>query len=103
MQLSGGSPISLDVLFERATMMFPFGMGNVARHVQHHTALHESNHYREGRLVGMTEFTNDSNDDLVADDSLLGSVIGSCTGSHHPSLECFATGTPDGYVVVAED
>jgi len=102
-QLSGGSPIPPEVLFDRTTMMFPFGMGNVVRHVQHYVALYVPNHYGGGGLVRMTEFSNDSDDDLLADDSLLGSDTGSCTGSHHPSLECFATGTPDGYVEEAED
>ena len=98
-QLSGGSPIPLDILFDRATMTFPFSLGNVTRHVQ----LHEPNYYGGDGLVGMAELTNDSDDDLLAEDSLLGSDVGSCTGSHHPSLECFATGTPDGYVEDAED
>ena len=98
-QLSGGSPIPPDILFDRATMTFPFSLGNVTRHVQ----LHEPNYYGGDGLVGMEELTNDSDDDLLAEDSLLGSDVGSCTGSHHPSLECFATGTPDGYVEDAED
>ena len=80
-------------------MTLPFGMGNVTRHVQ----LHEPNYYGGDGLVGMMEIANDSDDDLLADDSLLGSDTRSCTGSHHPSLECFAMGTPDGYVEEAED
>jgi len=32
-QLSGGSPIPPDVLFDCTTMTFPFGMGNAARHM----------------------------------------------------------------------
>ena len=102
-QLSGGSPLPPDVLFDRATTTFPFGMGNVAQHLQHHTAPHVIDHFGGGGLVGVTEFANDSDDDLLADDSLLGSDTGSCTGSHHPLLECFATGTPEGYVEEAED
>ena len=93
-QLSGGSPIRPDILFDRTTMTFPFGMGTMTRHVQ----LHEPNYYGGDGLLGMAELANDSNDDLLADDSLLGSDTGSCIGSHHPSLECFAMDTPDGYV-----
>ena len=95
-QLAGGDPIPPDAMLDLAMMTFPFGMGNATRHVQ----LHEPNYYRGDGLVGMTEFAND---DLLADDSLLGSDTRSCTGSHHPSLECFATGTPDGYTEEAED
>jgi len=102
-QLSGGSPLPPDVLFDHATTTFPFGMGNVAQHLQHHVAPHVINHFGGGGLVGVMEFTNDFDDDLLADDSLLGSDARSCTGSHHPSLECFATGTPNGYAEDAED
>ena len=39
-QLSGGSPIPPDLMFDRATMMFPFGLGNTSQHLQHHLARH---------------------------------------------------------------
>ena len=84
-------------------MMFPFGMGNAAQCTHRHELQRGPSHPEESELVGMVEFIADSDDDLLTEDSLLGSDSGSCTGSHHPSLECFMIGTPEGYVEEAED
>jgi len=102
-QLAGGNPISSDAMLDHATKSFPFGMENATQCMHRHMVQHGPTHPNDSELVGMVELVADSDDDLLAEDSLLGSDTRSCTGSHHPSLECFVTGTPEGYVEDAED
>ena len=46
----------------------------------------------------MTEYIVESFHDLLAGESESPSDSDSNKGSHHPSGECFAVGTPEGYI-----
>ena len=50
------------------------------------------------KFVGMTEYVVESFHDLLARESESPSDSDSSRGSHHPSQECFMSGTSEGYI-----
>ena len=78
--------------------MLPFGLRNATATVSHLVAQHMIPPPTNDEFVGVIEHIMESFHDLLAEEPESPSGSDSSRGSHHPSCECFMTGTPEGHV-----
>ena len=97
-QLAGGEPLSPKYLIRSAPTALPLGLRNAAETVGHLVAQRTPPSPTNDEFVGMTEYVMESFHDLLAGESRSPSDSNSSRGSHHPSCECFMTGTPEGHI-----
>ena len=78
--------------------MLPFGLHNAATTIGHLVAQCMILFPVNNEFVGVIEHVTESLQNLITEE--LGSSSGSDSskGSHHPSWDCFMTGTPEGHV-----
>lgn len=103
LQLSGGKPLSRDILAGNAPTTFSFALCNIAQVMPRLAAPHASPLPMDIEYVGIVDYVYESIQDLLARklDNISDSY--SSKGRHHPSLECFKANTPDGHVVDGDD
>jgi hypothetical protein len=101
-QLSGGEPLSPEILARGVPTRFPFGLRNAAEDVHCLTSAPFGSSPADGEFVGMMEYVSESFHDLLAGEAEVISDSGSSRGSHHPSRECFIVGVPEGHVEDAQ-
>ena len=78
--------------------MFPFGLRNAAETVGHLVMQRTPPSPANDEFVGMAEYVAESFHDLLPGELESSSGSDSSMGSHHPSHECFMTGTPEGHI-----
>ena len=78
--------------------MLPFGLHNAAATLSHLVAQRMIPFPMNNEFMGMIEHVTESLHDLLTEEPGLPSGSNSSRGSHHPSRECFITGTPEGHV-----
>ena len=78
--------------------MLPFGLRNAATTVSHLVAQRTILSPMNNEFVGMIESVMEFLHGLLTEGSGSDSGSSSSRGSHHPSQECFMTGTPKGHV-----
>ena len=78
--------------------MLLFGLRNAAETVGHLVAQHMILSPTSGEFMGVIEHIMESFHDLFAKELESLSSSDSNRRSHHPSRECFITGTPEGHV-----
>jgi hypothetical protein len=98
LQLSGGEPISLELLSGRAPVALPIGMCNAAKDTQRLAMLHMSLERTNIEFVGMEGYMSESMHDLLAEASESLSDSGSNEVGHHPLHEYLMENLPDGHV-----
>jgi len=81
-----------------APMALPFGLRNAAATVSHLVAQRTIPSPTNNEFMGMIEHVTESFHDLLAEELESHSGSNSSRGRHHPSRECFMTGTPEGHV-----
>jgi len=96
--LIGGEPLSLEHLIRSAPIVLPFGLRNAAATVSHLVAQRMVPPPTNDEFVGVIEHVAKSFHDLLVEEPESPSSSDSSRGSHHPSHECFMTGTPEGHV-----
>ena len=79
-------------------MILSFGLRNAIETDSHPMAQHTPSSRANDGFVGMTEYVMESFHDLLIEELKSPSSSDSSRGSHHPSRECFMTGTPEGHV-----
>ena len=79
-------------------MVLPFGLCNTAMTVRHLVAQHMIPFLMNNEFIWVIEHVAESLHDLIVEEP--GSPFGSDSsrGSHHPSQECFMTGTSEGHI-----
>ena len=97
-QLAGGEPLSLEYLIRSIPTALPFDLRNATETDGHPVAQRTPSSPANDEFVGMTEYVVESFHDLLAGESESSFGSDSSRGSHHPSLECFMAGTPEGHV-----
>ena len=95
MQLARGEPLSLEYLIRSTPTVLPFGLRNAAETIGHLVAQCMIPSPANDEFVGMIEHVVESFHDLLAEEP---SGSNSSRGSHHPSRECFMTGTPERHI-----
>ena len=78
--------------------MFLFGLRNAVATVSHHVARRMVLPTTNNEFVGMIEHVMESLHNLLTEEVGSSSSSDSSRESHHPSWECFMTGTPEGHV-----
>ena len=78
--------------------MLPFSLCNAAETVGHLVAQRMIPSPTNDEFMGVIEHIVESFHDLLAKEPELLSGSDSSRGSHHPSHECFMTGTPEGHI-----
>ena len=78
--------------------MLPFGLRNSTATVSHLVAQRMIPSPVNNEFMGVIEHVAESFHNLLAEEPGLPSGSDSSRGSHHPSRECFMTGTPEGHV-----
>ena len=96
--LTGGEPLSLEHLIQSAPIVLPFGLHNTAVTVSHLVAQHMVPPPMNDKFVGVIEHVMESFHDLLVEEQESPFGSNSSRGSHHPSCECFMTGSPEGHV-----
>ena len=96
--LAGGEPLSPEHLIRSAPTVLPFGLRNTVGTVSHLVAQRMIPPPTNDEFIGVIEHITESFHDLLIEESELPSGSDSNRGSHHPSHECFMTGTPEGHV-----
>ena len=96
-QFSRGGSLSLEHHIQSALIALPFGLRNAATTVSHLVARCMVLPPANNEFVGVIEHITESLHNLLTE---RGSSSGSDSsrGSHHPSRECFMTGTLEGHV-----
>jgi hypothetical protein len=102
-QLSGGEPLSLEIMAWSVSMVFPFGLRNTAEDVHHLIALCFGSPPVDHEYVRMADYVSESFHDLLAGESETISDSNSSMGSHHPSLECFMADHSKGHAESTRD
>jgi hypothetical protein len=93
-QLSGGEPLSPEILIGIVPTTFPFGLRNVAQDVQRLVALRFDSLPTDSEFVGMTNYILESFHDLLIGESEAISDSNFSGGSHHPSRKVLHGGPP---------
>ena len=93
-QLTRGELLSLEYLIQNAPMVLPFGLRNVAETVGHLVEQCMIPSPANNEFMGVIKYIMESFHDLLAEEPESPSGSDSSRGSHHPSRECFMTGTP---------
>jgi hypothetical protein len=103
MQLTGGEPLSPDILTQGASMAFPYGLCNATQVIEHHVVWLSSPTPVSTEFVGMADFFMEKIHDRPTSD--LESIFGSASskGSHHLLRECFMAETSEGHVASSSD
>ena len=93
-----GGSLSPEHHIRSAPTALPFDLRNAAATVSHFVARCMVLPPTNNEFMGVIEHVTESLHDLLIEE--LGSSPGSYSsrGSHHPSRECFMTGTPEGHV-----
>ena len=78
--------------------MLPFGLCNATVTISHLVAQRMVPPPTNDEFMRVIEHIVESFHDLLAEEPELPSGSESSRGSHHPSRECFMTGTPEGHV-----
>ena len=78
--------------------VFPFGLRNAAATVSHLVAQRTIPSPVNNEFMGMIKSVMESLHGLLVEGPRSDSGSDSSRGSHHPSRECFMTGTPEGHV-----
>ena len=78
--------------------MLPFGLRNVTETVSHLVAQRMIPPPTNDEFMGVIEHIMESFHDLLVEEPESPSGSDSSRGSHHPSRECFMTGTPERHV-----
>ena len=102
-QLAGGEPLSLEYLIQSAPTALPSGLCNTAETIGHPVAQRMPPSPTNDEFMGMTEYVVVSFHDLLTGESGSPSDSDSSGGSHHPSHECFMSGTPEGHVEIIHE
>jgi hypothetical protein len=102
-QLAGREPLSSGSLTQNVPTVFPFGLCNAARTIDHLIAQRMHPSSADDGFVGMTDYVAESFHDLLAGDSGTISDSDSSGGSHHPSREYFMADTLEGHVKSVHD
>jgi len=97
-RLAGGKPLSPEYLIQSASTALLFGLCNTTKTIGHLVAQRMPPSPVNDEFMGMTEYVPESFHDLLVEEPESPSGSNSSRGSHHPSRECFMTGTPEGYV-----
>ena len=101
-QPSREDPLCLTLSLEHpawsAPIVLPFGLHNAATTVSHLVAQRMIPSPTSNEFVGVIKHIAESFHDLLAEELGSPSSSDSSRGSHHPSHECFVTGTPEGHV-----
>ena len=74
------------------------GLRNATETVGHLVAQRMPPSPANDEFMGMTEYVTESFHDLLTGESRSPYDSDSSGGSHHPSHECFMTGTPEGHI-----
>jgi hypothetical protein len=96
--LAEGEPLSPKHLIRSASTVLPFGLCNAVATVSHLVAQRMVPPPTNDEFVGVIEHVAKSFHNLLAEEPESPSGSNSSRGSHHPSRECFMTGTPEGHV-----
>ena len=96
--LTGGKPLSPEHLIQSTPIVLPFGLRNVTETVSHLVAQRMIPPPTNDEFMGVIEHIMESFHDLLVEEPESPSGSDSSRGSHHPSRECFMTGTPKGHV-----
>ena len=96
--LAGGEPLSPKHLIRSAPTVLSFGLRNAAGTISHLVAQRMIPPPTSDEFVGVIEHVMESFHDLLIEDPESPSGSDSSRGSHHPSRECFMTGTQEGQV-----
>ena len=96
--LAGGEPLSLEYLIWSSPTVLPSGLRNDTENVGHLVAQRMPPSLMNDEFVGMTKYIMESFHDLLVGEMKSSSTSDSSRGSHHPSRECFMTGTPEGHI-----
>jgi len=96
--LAGGEPLSLEHLIRSAPTVLLFGLRNAAATVSHLVAQRMFPPPMNDEFVGVIEQVVKSFHDLLVEEPESLSSSDSSRGSHHPSYECFMTGTLEGHI-----
>ena len=94
----GGGALSLEHHIWSAPTALPFGLHNVAATISYLVARRMVLPLVNNEFVGVIEHIMESLHDLLTEEPRSPSGSDSSKGSHHPSRECFMTGTPEGHV-----
>ena len=78
--------------------MLQFGLCNTAETIGHLVARRMIPSPANNEFVGVIEHVVESFHDLLAEKPESPSCSDSSRGSHHPSRECFMSGTPKGHI-----
>ena len=78
--------------------MLLFGLRNATATVSHLVAQRMIPFSVNNEFVGVIEHIMESLHDLLTEEPRSPSGSDSSKGSHHPSRECFMTGTPEGHI-----
>ena len=78
--------------------MLPFGLRNAAETIGHLVAQRMILSPTNDEFIGVIEHIVESFHDLLVEEPESPSGSNSSRGSHHPSRECFMTGTPEGHL-----
>ena len=97
-QLAGGEPLSPEYLIWSAPIVLLFGLHSAAETIGHLVAQRMIPSPMNDEFVGVIEHNTESFHDLLVEEPESPSSSESSRGSHHPSRECFMTGTPEGHV-----
>ena len=96
--LAGGEPLSPEHHIRNAPTALPFGLHNATTTVSHFVARHMVLPPVNNEFMGVIEHVMESLHNLLTEEPESSSGSDSSRGSHHPSRECFMTGTPEGHV-----
>ena len=96
--LAGGEPLSPKHLIRSAPTVLPFGLRNAAGTVRHLVAQRMIPPPTNDEFVGVIEHVAESFHYLLTEEPESSIGSDSSRGSHHPSRECFMTGTLEGHV-----
>ena len=96
--LTGGEPLSLEHLIRSTPTELPFDLRNAVATIGRLVAQRMVPPPTNDEFMGVIEHVTESFHDLLAEEPESSSGSNSSRGSHHPSRECFMTGTPEGHV-----
>ena len=96
--LAMGEPLSLEYHPQSAPTALPSDLRNTTKTIGHLVAQRMIPSPTKDKFVGVIEQVTESFHDLLAEELESPFGFDSSRGSHHPSRECFMTGTPEGHV-----
>ena len=88
----------MEYLIQTASTALLFGLRNAVETDGHLMAQHAPPFLMNDEFVGVTKYVVESFHDLLVEETESPSASNSSRRSHHPSHECFMTGTHEGHV-----